>query len=233
MKVIYLFVLTMLIPLTVYADWFITGPTDVCPNTEQQYNLRVGCGNCQSRKWTIRVEGGVLVKRAGAGIASHCAPDCNPCYGPFWDNYPIGTTTFEFVDQAMNDIHVIRWGTEGVPGKIIITGGASVSCCLAWGNSTTCPTSTKEYEVNVRQPVLTAPAVMCVDETKSFSLNESCNSTSYSWITPTGWSIEGGTNTLAGTSLRTVNIKAPSSATAGFYEIKAKNNLRMCLGRIF
>src|SRR5579871_2760528 len=57
-----------------------------------------------------------------------------------------------------------------------------------------------------------APTVLCNGATATYTISDGCGGTSYAWAAPSGWSINGGGNTLT-TSSRSVTIKAPTSGT--------------------
>ncbi len=56
---------------------------------------------------------------------------------------------------------------------------------------------------------VSAPSVLCNSQTSTFTISDVCG-TSFTWVAPTGWSINGGGNSLT-TSLQSVNITAPST----------------------
>lgn len=66
-----------------------------------------------------------------------------------------------------------------------------------------------------------APNVICNSQVLTYSINDDCG-TSFSWVAPTGWSINGGGNTLV-TSSKSVSITAPSSG-GGTFTIRVTPN---------
>jgi len=65
---------------------------------------------------------------------------------------------------------------------------------------------------------LSIPTFVCNNDSRSYTLTDSNSSTSYTYTVPSGWQINGGSNTLT-TSSTTITITVSSTATHGFNPI--------------
>jgi hypothetical protein len=71
--------------------------------------------------------------------------------------------------------------------------------------------------------IVSMPTFLCSGNSKSFSISDTNASTSYTWTAPSGWTINGGTNTLTTTST-SVTIVVSNPSTHGYNPITVSSN---------
>jgi hypothetical protein len=86
-------------------------------------------------------------------------------------------------------------------------------------------TTTFPYTVNVVNclAIPSLPSVLCSGNVQSLSLTDTNGSTSYTWTAPSGWSLNGGSNTLT-TSSTSVSVTVANPATSGYNPITVSSN---------
>ena len=204
-----------------YANFTLEGPALVCPNTEANYNIKYACAACTGKDWTLKVEGGVFVK------TRHGTPDPCGAAAPFdnWQMLAANTTTVTYNRTSINAELNIRWGSNIGLGKITISGSASLSCCLAYGNGTTCPTQDLVYPVviGIESPkVVNRAGSFCINRANSLDTPLASGATKYEWATDNG-TIQA-TNAL-GTQVSLIAAR-PGIATVSVVAINANCGVR-------
>lgn len=186
-----LFVLLLICSSGMYAGT-VSGTSPVCPGTTGNYSFSRDNTSCTAIDWRV-YENGSLKSSGWSYSGTSCTVNWSSSFssGEVW-------------------VREMESETYGDPPQY-------TNPCDHWGSW-----SVKYVGRTVSQPFFDPMnAAFCHGSTKTVSISTQCSGERYDWEVPSGWSINGGGNTLTNTTSQSISVTAPSSGS-GTHNIKVK-----------